>query len=155
VDYTFGFTFKRADSPRRSSHVAQLFSLGIVRIFMKYTPQLIGACLMLVLTGCQKPSDVIGKAEATIKSAALASIAAKYPDMSSSELKFSQMIIRKTPNGQEEIFVTYDLPSSAKTTTEGKKTTTTTKTVGVRVSLSGKAESVYESTSSETYNTTQ
>jgi hypothetical protein len=124
---------------------------------MKITSLVIGACLVSVLTGCHKPqaSDVIGAAEATIKTAALASITAKYPSVSSSELKFSEMSIRTMPNGQEEVFVTYDLPASAKTTTEGKKATTTTKTIGVRMSPSGKVGMVYESTRDETYNVAQ
>lgn len=83
---------------------------------------------MLVLTGCQKPSDVIGRAETTIKSAALAGITAKYPDVSSSALKFSELRFRALPDGKEEIFVTYKLPASAKITIEGKKETDTTKT---------------------------
>ena len=122
---------------------------------MKITPLLIGACLVLVATGCQKSGDVIGRAETTIKSAALAAIAAKYPDVSSSELKFSEMSIQAQPNGQEVVFVAYKLPASAKTTTEGKKATTTTDTIGVRMSPSGKVEMVYKSTSSETYNVGQ
>jgi hypothetical protein len=122
---------------------------------MKITPLLIGACLVLVMTGCQKSSDVIGRAETTIKSAALAAITAKYPDVSSSELKFSDMSIRAMPNGQEDVFVTYALPASAKTTTEGKKATTTTDTIGVRMSPSGKVEMVYKSTTADTYNVAQ
>jgi hypothetical protein len=122
---------------------------------MKITPLLIGACLVLVLTGCQKSSDVFGKAETTIKSAALAAITAKYPDVSSSELKFSEMSIHSMPDGKEEIFVTYDRPATAKTTTEGKKATTTTKTIGVRMSPSGNVTLVYDSTRGETYNVGQ
>ena len=115
---------------------------------MKITIPLIGVCLLPLLTGCHKPkpSELIGAAEAPFKTATLASITAKYPDISSSELEFSQMSIRTTPNGQEEVFVTYDLPASAKTTTEGKKSTTITKTIGARVSSSGEVEAVYEST---------
>ena len=111
--------------------------------------------MALVLTGCQKSGDVIGRAETTIKSAALAAITAKYSDLSSSELKFSEMSIHSMPDGKEEIFVTYDRPISATTTTEGKKATTTTKTIGVRMSPSGKVTLVYESTRAETYNVGQ
>jgi len=119
---------------------------------MKITPLLIGACLVSIVTGCHKPNDVIGRAEATIKTTALASITAKYPDVSSSELKFSEMSIRALPNGHEEVFVTYELPASAKTATEGKKATTTTKTIDVSMSPSGTVEMVYESTNEDTYN---
>jgi len=124
---------------------------------MKIIPPLIGVCLLSILTGCHKPQagEVIGAAEATIKTTALASITAKYPDLSSSDLKFSELSIQAMPNGKEEVIVTYDLPASAKTTTEGKKTTTTTKTIGVAMSLSGNVETVYESTKSMTYNATQ
>ena len=124
---------------------------------MKITPLLIGVCLLPVLTGCHKPqaSEVIGAAEATIKTTALASIVAKYPDVGSSDLKFSDLSIRAMPNGKEEVFVTYDLPASAKTTTEGKKATTTTKTIGVGMSLSGTVQNVYESTRADTYNVGQ
>ncbi|MGB7769825.1 MAG: hypothetical protein WBN22_13355 [Verrucomicrobiia bacterium] len=122
---------------------------------MKFTPLLIGACLVLLVTGCQKSSGVIGRAETTIKTAALAAITAKYPDVSASELKFSEMSIRVMLNGQEDVFVTYTLPASATTTTEGKKATTTTDTIGVRMSPSGKVEMVYKSTSAETYNVAQ
>src|SRR5450759_4184359 len=104
---------------------------------MKIAPLLIGACLLSVMTGCHKPSDVIGAAEATIKTTALASITAKYPSVGSSELKFSEMSIRTMPDGKEVIFVTYIIPASATTSTEGKKATTTTKTIGVRMLPSG------------------
>ena len=53
------------------------------------------------MTGCHKPSDVIGSAEAAIKTTALTSITAKYPDVGSSELKFSQLTIRTKPDGTE------------------------------------------------------
>jgi hypothetical protein len=104
------------------------------------------------MTGCHKPSDVIGAAEATVKTTALTAITAKHPDLSPSDLKFSDLSIRAMPNGKEEVIVSYDIPASAQTATEGKKTTITKKTIGVAMSLSGKVESVYESTKSDTYN---
>jgi hypothetical protein len=124
---------------------------------MKIITPLIGVCLLSVLTGCHKPqaSDVIGAAEATVKTTALASITAKYPDVGSSELKFNEMSIQTMPDGKEEIFVTYALPASAKTSTEGKKATTTTKTIGVRMSPSGKVTLVYKSSRDEIYNVGQ
>ena len=124
---------------------------------MKITTPLIGVCLLSILTGCHKPqaSDLIGAAEATVKATALASITAKYPDVSSSDLKFSDMSIQTLRDGNEEVFVTYDIPASAKTTTEGKKATTTTKTIGVRMSPSGKVGLVYESSKEETHNVSQ
>jgi hypothetical protein len=122
---------------------------------MKNAPLLIGACLLSVMTGCHKPSDVIGAAEAAIKSTAFASITAKYPSMGSSELKFSEIRIGTRPDGKEVIFVVYIIPASATTSTEGKKATTTTKTIGVTMSQSGKVETVYETTQQDTYNVTQ
>jgi hypothetical protein len=124
---------------------------------MKITTLLIGACLLSVLTGCHKPQagEAIGAAEAIVKTTALAAITEKYPDLSSSDLKFSDLSIRAMPNGKEEVVVAYDIPASSQTTTEGKKATTTTKTIGVAMSLSGKVETVYESTKSETYNVAQ
>jgi hypothetical protein len=124
---------------------------------MRITLLLIGACLVPVVTGCHKPSDVIGKAETTIKSAALAAIAAKYPDVSSSDLKFSDLSIRERPDfpGKEEVSVEYALTATAKTTTAGKKSTTTTQEIGVEMTLSGKVEAVYKFTSSRSYNAVQ
>ena len=113
---------------------------------MKFTPLLIGVCLLSVTTGCQKPSDIVGRAEATIKTTALASITAKNPDLSSSELKFSGIQIHMMPNGQEDIFVDYDLPASSTTTTDSKYSTTSMKAIGVRMSPSGTVENVYEFT---------
>lgn len=106
---------------------------------------------MLVLTGCQKPRDPIGKAEAAINSAALAAIVAKYPDVSSSELKFSGMTIRTIPNGQEEIWAEYVLPASEKTTTDGKSALTRIETIYVLMSRSGKVEKVIKDWSSTSY----
>jgi hypothetical protein len=124
---------------------------------MKIAPLLIGACLLSVLTGCHKPqaSETIRAAEATIKATALASITAKHSEVSSADLKFSDLRIRALPDGKEEIFVTYELPATAKTTTEGKKATTTTKTFGVGMSVSGAVQNVYESSIAETYNVAQ
>jgi len=50
------------------------------------------------------------------------------------------------PNGQEDIFVDYDLPASATTTTDSKYSTTSMKAIGVRMSPSGTVENVYEFT---------
>ena len=124
---------------------------------MKITQLLIGVCLLLVLTGCHKPqtSEVIGAAEAIVETTALAAITAKHPDLSSSDLKFSDLSIRTMRDGKKKIVVSYDIPASAQTTTNGKKTTTTQKTIGVAMSLSGNVESVYESTKSDTYNEAQ
>jgi hypothetical protein len=121
---------------------------------MKITPQLIAVCLLPVLAGCHKPqaSEEIGAAEATFKTTALTSISAKYPDVGSSELRFSQMSILAMPDDKELIYVTYIIPASSTTSTEGKKTTTTTKTIDVRMSSSGKVESVSESTQQKIYN---
>jgi len=122
---------------------------------MKTTSLLIGACLS-VLTGCHKPqaSDVVGAAEATIKATAVASITAKYPSVSSSELKFSEIRITTTPQGTEDIAVIYEIPDSPTTGTDaqGAKTPTTiTKTVIVRMSPSAKVEALNESTIRRTY----
>ena len=103
---------------------------------------------MPVLTGCHKPqsTDVIGAAEASIKTTAIARIVAKHPDVSSSDLKFSYLNIIASPNGKEEVFANFELPSSAKTNTEGGRATTTTLIFGVRMSPSGEIEDVYQST---------
>jgi hypothetical protein len=122
---------------------------------MKIAPLLIGVCLLSVVTGCHKTSDVVGAAEAAIKTTALTSITAKYPDLVSSELKFSQLTIRTRPDGTEAIYVFYSLPASATTSTEGKKATTTTKMISVSMSQSGKVENVSESTQQDVYNVTQ
>ena len=121
---------------------------------MKIIQLLIGVCLLPVLAGCHKPQagGVIGEAEATIKTTALAAITAKHPDLSLSDLKFSDLSIRAMPNGKEEVVVSYDIPASAQTTTKDNQTTITKKTIGVAMSLSGKVESVYESRKSDTYN---
>ena len=123
---------------------------------MKITSHLIGACLVSVLIGCHKPqaNDVVGTAEATIKATAVASITAKYPSVSSSELKFSEIRITTTPQGTEDIVVIYELPESATTGTDaqGAKTPTTiTKSIIVRMSPSAKVEAVTESTIKRTY----
>jgi|GEM_PF-3817136 len=98
---------------------------------------------------------MIGAGEAAIKTAALASIAAKYPGIGSTDLKFSQINIRMTPDGKETIFVTYILPGSATTSMAGKKATTTTKAISVTMSPSGKIGTVSESTISEIDNAEQ
>jgi hypothetical protein len=106
---------------------------------MKITPLLIGACLMAIAAGCHTPqsNEVIGAGVATIKTTALASITAKYPDMSSSDLKFWRLVVRTARNGEEEVVVSYKVPATAKTTTQGGETKTTTEIVGVEMSLSG------------------
>ncbi|HZF02628.1 MAG TPA: hypothetical protein VE344_12135 [Methylomirabilota bacterium] len=104
---------------------------------MKIIISLIGVFLLSVLTGCHKPqaSEIIGAAEATIKTTALAAITAKHPEVSSSDLKFASLDISVMPNGNEEIYVTYDVLASGKMTTE---------TLHVGMSLSGKIEQVYK-----------
>jgi hypothetical protein len=106
------------------------------------------------MLGCHKPqtSYTIGAAETTIKTTALASIAAKYPNIGSSELAFGQITIKKMMDGKEVIFVTYEIPTSATTTREGRKATTNTKTVNVRMSTSGMVDMVYQGTNQVTYN---
>ena len=126
---------------------------------MKITSLLVGCCLLCVLTGCHKSqpnkpqtNEVIGAAEATIKSISLASITEKYPDVSSSDLVFHDLRIGTMPDGKkEDISVTYDLPASAKTTTEGKVVSTITKTIIVGMILSGTPNNVYESTRTINY----
>jgi hypothetical protein len=123
---------------------------------MKIASLVIGACLVSVVTGCHKPQagDMVGVAEDTIKTTALASITAKYPSVSSSDLKFSEIRITATPQGTEDILVIYELPASETPTTDaqGAKTpTTSTKMIGVRMSRSAKVESVNESTIRKTY----
>jgi hypothetical protein len=122
---------------------------------MKSVKLLIGVCLVSVVTGCHKPQigDEISTAEASIKTTALAAIAAKYP--SESNLKFSDLSIRMRPDGAEEVIVTYDIPGFAETATEGQRTTTTTKVIMVEISLSGKVDNVYQSQKTVTYNTPQ
>src|ERR1035437_2900133 len=115
---------------------------------MKITPLLIGICLLSVITGCHKPKtdDVIGAAEAKIKATALAAIAKKYPDVSSSDLKFSSLSVKRAPDNTEYVSVTYDLPASAETNTLGNTPATVTKLIMVGMSLSGQVHNVYEST---------
>lgn len=124
---------------------------------MKITPLLIATCVLAIMAGCHKAqvSEEITAAEASIKATALASIAAKYPDVNPSGLKFSNLNIGPTPNGNQVIVVSYNLPASAKTTTEGKKVTTTTETIFVQLSLSGNVESIHKGTSSQTSNVAQ
>jgi hypothetical protein len=51
------FALERLDSPRHSSQVAQLFSLGVMSRFMKSsTPLIIAALLVSLFTGCSKHS---------------------------------------------------------------------------------------------------
>ncbi len=120
------------------------------RHVMKNIRLLIGICLLSALTGCHKPQvgEIIGAAEATLKAAALTSIHANRPDLSLSDLKFSDIRIWAMPNGKEQIIVVYAIPASAKTSTEGNRTIVTTKVIGVEISPSGKAESISESTRS-------
>jgi len=111
-------------------------------------------CLVSVLPGCHKPQtgEVIGAAEAIIKAKALASISAKHPEIGSSDLKFSDLRIEAVPNDSERVLVVYSIPASAKTTTEGTKATTITRTIDVRMSLSGEVENVSDGTRSDVYN---
>ena len=122
---------------------------------MKITRLVIGACLLSVLTGCHKPAQTIGSAEAFIKATALAAITAKHPDVSPADLKFSDLRLRALPDGKEEIFVSYKLPASAKSTIVGKTETDTMKTYGVGMSVSGAVQNVFESSLEETHNLAQ
>ena len=111
--------------------------------------------MLSVTTGCHKPVDTIGAAEASIKSTALAAITKQRPELALSELKFSEISIHASSDGNDVIMVTYNLPASAKTITVGKKVSTTTKTIGVRMSKSGNDALVYESSLEETYDNSQ
>ena len=118
---------------------------------MKITSLLIGACLVSVLTGCQKPQarNVVEAAEATIKSNALVSITAKYPSVNPSEIIFFEIRITTTPQGTEDMVVTYMLPTSATTGTDNqgaKAPTTSTKMIVVKMSPSAKVEAIDENT---------
>ena len=113
---------------RRESAVAQLFSLGILTIMKITRLLLIGACILSGLTGCHKPwdSQPIGATEAAgIKTAALASITANYPDVDLSNVTFKDMGRATSPNDGKTIYVIYILPASAKTnviyTPKGKR----------------------------------
>jgi hypothetical protein len=120
---------------------------------MKIKALLIGVCLLTVLAGCDKPqsNDVITTAENTIKDGAAASIKAQYPDVNSSDLKFTRLIITVGIKGEQNVWVSFDLPSSAETTTDGNKSRTTTKEFRVKMSLSGKVEDVHQSTRTDTH----
>jgi hypothetical protein len=118
---------------------------------MKITQLLIGACLLPVLTGCHKPksNEIVGAVETAIRTTALASITTKYPDVNSSELTFRDIMIRPTPIGEDRVYVTYGIPASATTNTQGNRVTVTVQTIGVEMSLSQKVQNVYKSSSRE------
>jgi hypothetical protein len=118
---------------------------------MKITSLLIGVCLLSFLTGCHKPQvgEEIGAAEGDLKATALSSIIAKHPDLSLSDLKFSDIKIWALPDGKEQVIVVYAIPASATTRTEGTRNIVTTKVIGVLFSLSGKVENIQESTRSQ------
>ena len=118
---------------------------------MKSTRPLIGMCLLSALTGCHKSQvgEEIGAAESALKATALSSIIAKHPDLSSSDLKFSDLKIWALPDGKEQLIVVYSIPASAEITTEGKRNIVTTKVIGVECSLSGKVENIQESIRSQ------
>ena len=115
---------------------------------MKNTRLLIGICLLSALTGCHKSQigEEIGAAEGALKATALSSIIAKHPDLSSSDLKFSDIKIWALPDGKEQVIVVYAIPASATTRTEDTRRIVTTKVIGVLFSLSGKVENIQEST---------
>jgi hypothetical protein len=119
---------------------------------MKTTSLLTGACFLAIMTGCHKPqiSELVGEAEAAVKTAALPSISAKYPGVGSSDLKLDEFSIKTLDAGQETVFVRYALPATATTNMEGRKTIIMTRTIGVSVSLTGKVTYIYESTNKET-----
>jgi hypothetical protein len=122
---------------------------------MKITQLLVGACLLSDLTGCHKPqsNDIIGAAETAVRTTALASITAKYPDVGSSDLTFRDIMIRPTPIGEDMVYVTYAIPSSATTNTQGNRVTVTLQTIGVEMSLSRKVQNIYKSSSREVFRT--
>jgi hypothetical protein len=97
------------------------------------------------MTGCHKSNDISGAAEATIKTTALASITVKYPDLVSSDLKFSEMHTNAYQDGKKFIFLTFDNLASAKTIFTNGMHATTTETITVRMTPSGKVLSVYSS----------
>jgi len=118
---------------------------------MKMKPLLIGVCLLTVLTGCDKPksNDVITTAEDTIKANAAASIKALYPDVNSSDLKFTRLMISVGNTGEQTVWVSFDLPSSEMSVTNNNKIKTTVKQFRVTMSLSGQVKSFSQSTGSE------
>jgi len=118
---------------------------------MKITSLLIGVCLLTFVIGCHKPQvgEEIGAVEGDLKATAQSAIIAKHSDLSSSDLKFSDIKIWALPDGKERVIVVYSIPASAKTATEGTRNIVTTKVIGVLFSLSGKVEDIQESTRSQ------
>ena len=128
---------------------------------MKITPLLIGVCTLAGLTGCRtQSSQLIGTAnEASIKTVALASIAAKYPSFDSSGLIFGNMT-RETPLvGNPCIYVSYIFPTSGTTneydTLEGKRIKITRKTVNVTMSPAMEVQNVSEGAQDDIYKVDQ
>jgi hypothetical protein len=114
------------------------------------------------LTSCHKSqtSQPIGATEAaSIKSVALASIAAKYPSLDSSELIFGDMRRETPPTGKQFILVSYILPTSAKTneydTPEGKRVKITRKALSVTMSPTMEVQNVSESAREDIYKVDQ
>ena len=106
---------------------------------------------MSVLTGCHtsKNSQQIQAVEgAKIGPIALASIAAKYPNLDTSQLVLESMSRETPPVGKKFISVLYNLPSPGQTnfydTPEGKRVKITTKGFGVVMSPSREVLNVSE-----------
>jgi hypothetical protein len=124
----------------------------------RITRLLIGVCILAGLTSCHKSqtSQPIGATEAaSIKSVALASIAAKYPSLDSSELIFGDMRRETPPVGKQFILVSYILPTPGTTneydTPEGKRVKITRKEVNVIMSPSREVQSVSEGAREDIY----
>jgi hypothetical protein len=129
---------------------------------MKITSLLIGVCILAGLTGCHKSqsSQPIGAAEeGSIKTAALASIAAKYPSLDSSKLIFGDMRRETPPVGKQFILVNYMLPTPGTTneydTPEGKRVKISRKTLSVTMSPALEVQNVSESARDDIYKVDQ
>ena len=129
---------------------------------MKITPLLIGVCILAGLTGCHKSqsSQLIGAAdEASIKTVARASIAAKYLNLDSSKLIFGDMRRETPPAGEQFILVSYILPTSGTTneydTPEGKRVKVTRKALSVTLSPAMVVQNVSESAREDIYKVDQ
>jgi outer membrane lipoprotein SlyB len=116
---------------------------------MKIILRLIVACVALFLSGCHKSqSGHAYSATETNKfqSIALASIAAKYPELKSSELKFEGLGSVTNDSGARAIEVRYILPSTAErkeeNTQQVQKSSITTKAYRVIMSSSGDVQTV-------------
>jgi outer membrane lipoprotein SlyB len=101
------------------------------------------------LSGCHKPQSghVYSAAETNkFQSIALGSIAAKYPELKSDDLRFEGISSVTTNGGAETIEVRYTLPSTAEkkeeNTQRAQKSTITTKAYRVVMSSSGEVQTV-------------